>query len=330
MTNKISEKNNYPYFLCKQILYIQGGAKVLIHSLLAYHTMLFNGKLKSYKSMMFIDICYLYFETLLVLIIITMENSRMESKRAKIIALFEVGKFSGEIFRMLKCEKVSRLLIYRAIKRYKVTGNLQERPRCYRPRTIRTRQLKMKLKKRIEWNFRRSIRKMARDFAISPRSLRRAVHEDLGLKSLKRRKVHILTKSIWEKRLQRSRDLLSRVITSVLSESCFRWKNIHNWAGIQYRKLPYLVRQRPRDFRGFSVHTQKSEANFSYGVGWNILEFPNKSNFCPSWCQNQCNIYRKLILEPEVKDACSKHFKNSIWFFQQDGAPAHTANKTQR
>ena len=60
----------------------------------------------------------------------------MESKRAKRIALFEIGKSAGEICRMLKCEKVRKQFVYGTIKRYKVTGNLQDRPRSRIPEQI--------------------------------------------------------------------------------------------------------------------------------------------------------------------------------------------------
>ena len=39
--------------------------------------------------------------------------------------------------------------------------------------------------------------------------------------------------------------------------------------------------------------------------------------------------YRELTLELEVQVAGSQHFKNSILIFQQDEAPAHTANNTR-
>ena len=40
--------------------------------------------------------------------------------------------------------------------------------------------------------------------------------------------------------------------------------------------------------------------------------------------------YRELLLDPKVKDAGSKHFNNDSSTFQQDGAPAHTANIPQQ
>ena len=40
--------------------------------------------------------------------------------------------------------------------------------------------------------------------------------------------------------------------------------------------------------------------------------------------------YRELIIDTEVKHPGSKHCNNGTLTFQQDGAPAHTANLTQQ
>ncbi|KAI6659629.1 Transposase [Oopsacas minuta] len=145
----------------------------------------------------------------------------MEAKRSQILELFRAEKSPGEILKILQSKNVGRKLIYRTIQRYKETGSLKDRARSGRPRNVRTRELKAKLKKRIVRNPQRSMRKMSRDFGISSRSIGRVVHDDLGLKSLKRRKVHMLTKAIREKWLQRSRCLLSRAGQSVVNKIVF-------------------------------------------------------------------------------------------------------------
>ncbi|KAI6648077.1 hypothetical protein LOD99_11886 [Oopsacas minuta] len=102
---------------------------------------------------------------------------------------------------------------------------------------------------------------MSRNFGISSRSIGRVVHDDLGLKSLKRRKVHMLTKAIKEK-------------------------------------------------PDVSSATDNSAR--------------------PSGVKINSKTYRELILDAEVKGFGSKNFGNTSWTFQQDGAPAHTANATQQ
>ena len=62
---------------------------------------------------------------------------------------------------------------------------------------------------------------MAQDFQISDRSLRRVIHDDLGLKALIRKKVHMLTTTMQQKRVDRSRALLSHDTPEVLNNILF-------------------------------------------------------------------------------------------------------------
>ena len=53
-------------------------------------------------------------------------------------------------------------------------------------------------------------------------------------------------------------------------------------------------------------------------------------NFVPEGVKINAKTYRELILDAEVTNAGSRLFNNNNWTFQQDGAPAHTANITQQ
>ena len=158
---------------------------------------------------------------------------------------------------------MGRKLIYRTIQRYKETGSLKDRARSGRSRNVRTRELKAKIKKRIVRNPRRSMRKMSRNFGISSRSIGRVVHDDLGLKSLKRRKVHMLTKAIREKRLQRSRGLLSRAGPDVVDRILFPMRSCS-----RFRRFPTL-----RMIVSFQAASKTSRSTFdSYQEGKSQLQ----------------------------------------------------------
>ena len=86
-----------------------------------------------------------------------------------------------------------------------------DRPRSGSPTSVSTRQLNKKISSQIARNWRRFIRKLARDFSVSHESVRKIVRNDLGLKSLKRHTVHHLTPALRQKRFQRSRKLLARL-----------------------------------------------------------------------------------------------------------------------
>ena len=76
--------------------------------------------------------------------------------------------------------------------------------------TTMARQMKNGVSSRIWRNFRRSVRKTALELKISCVSFRRIVSTGLGLSSIKRKRVHILTDKIRAKRLSRSKKLLTR------------------------------------------------------------------------------------------------------------------------
>ena len=231
---------------------------------------------------------------------------------------------------MLGQENFSRKLIYRTIKRYKETESLNDKARSGRPRTERTIGLKAKVQKRIVRNPRRSMRKMARDFGVSSRTIR-LVHDQLGLKSLKRRKVHMLTKPIREKRLQRSRILLSRAAESVVDEILFSDEKLFTIEEVTNSQNDRIVSTSVKDIPEEVLFIPKCQKPASVMV-WGGISANSRTNliFVPSGVKINSKTYRDLILETEVKSAGHKLFRNSNWIFQQDGAPAHTANVTQQ
>ena len=135
----------------------------------------------------------------------------MNEIRKKIVQFHTSGKGPSEIVRLMKVEKVNRMMVYRTLKRFNETCSVEDRLRPGRPTCVRTSQLKNVIRCRISRNPRRSMRKMARELKVSKESLRKLVRSDLGLKSLKRRTGHHLTPAIREKRLKRCRGLLRRL-----------------------------------------------------------------------------------------------------------------------
>ena len=69
----------------------------------------------------------------------------MEQTRSKIVGLFLAGKSPKEILNSFKDEKVCRQLVYHTIRRFKVTGSVQDRARIGRPTSVCTQQLKKKI-----------------------------------------------------------------------------------------------------------------------------------------------------------------------------------------
>ena len=145
----------------------------------------------------------------------------MDRERAAIIELFSNGKRPGEILKMLQICKSRRKIVYRTIQRYNKTGDIKDMPRSGQPKSVRTPRLKKIVMDKIRRNPQQSIRKMASELKVSLGSMQNLVRNDLHFRSFKRRTVHFLSERIIEKRLTRSKGLLSRLATQPVDQIVF-------------------------------------------------------------------------------------------------------------
>ena len=114
----------------------------------------------------------------------------MKEFRGGIIRLFEQGK-SG--YQIAKDMKLPYTTVRDTIRRYRETGNYNDRPRSGRPRTARTPAKIRKFKDRIQRNpnsQRNSTRKMAKGVGIGRSSVLRILHD--GMKARMMVKSHTL------------------------------------------------------------------------------------------------------------------------------------------
>ena len=100
-------------------------------------------------------------------------------KRSSILDLHRAGMKPKKIARTLA---VPLITVYRSIKLFKSTGGTVDRARSGRPRTAITRGNIEKIRRRIQRNPQRSMRKMAKEIGIHERSVRTIVHEKLSSK----------------------------------------------------------------------------------------------------------------------------------------------------
>lgn len=172
---------------------------------------------------------------------------------------------------------------------------------------------------------------MVTKLKVGRESLRLLVTNDLKLSSYKRQKVHYLNKSIRKKRVIRCRALKRRhaplhgenVLFS--NEKIFTIEqatNVQNdrILATSSSAIPEHLKFVERNYHPLSVMVWA-------GISKNAH---TKLIFIPEGVRITAKVYRKLVLEPVLKKCSSKLFKNEPWTFQQDGAPAHTANATQK
>ena len=87
-------------------------------------------------------------------------------KRITIVELFKAGKPQKEICKDLK---VNGMLVWRTLKRYKESGNVQNQPGQGRPRSASTSKLIRKSREIVRRNPKRSIQKMAKRVWRNPK-----------------------------------------------------------------------------------------------------------------------------------------------------------------
>lgn len=241
--------------------------------------------------------------------------------------LIYAQKSTEDICRLVGCHRstVFRMKLKIAV------GNTSRKPGSGRPRSARTAALITSIKNKIAWNPIRSMRKMAKQANVSPSTIRRVVKLDLGAKSRSRTKRHLITKRIKSLRLQRCKKLLNKLkkekhVILFTDEKIFTIDAVSN-----SRTDRYISSQKTSDIPDnvrFSFRTKHPANVMVFGL---VASDGKKMEpvFVPCGSKMNADIY-KSILEDKVLPWIYKNYANEDFpVFQQDGAPSHTANKTQ-
>ena len=130
----------------------------------------------------------------------------LELKKKFIFEHHKKGFSPPEIFKLGKKIEINRMLIKRTIDQFEEISSITDRPRSGRPRSSRTPNLIKSVKEKIRHNPRKSMRKMAKESKISPRTMRRICHNDFKMSPYKLQKRQLISGPTIEKRLARSKN----------------------------------------------------------------------------------------------------------------------------
>lgn len=222
------------------------------------------------------------------------------------------------------------MFVYRAIKLFDDTGDVKDRQRTGRARTVRTAEAIKAVKARIRRNPVRKQKILSREMGISQISMSRIIKQDLGLGAYKRHTGHLLTHALMEKRKEKSKRLLA------------------DYAGAEYRRILFtdeknftveekFNKQNDRVYARSSKEAaelvprvQKGHHPASVMVWWGVsYEGVTEVHFCEKGVKTSARVYQESVLERVVKPLNQSLFQNKPWTFQQDSAPAHKAKTTQ-
>jgi inhibitor of nuclear factor kappa-B kinase subunit alpha len=254
-------------------------------------------------------------------------NNTDQSK--SIINLYHAGMRVPDISVKLGVPKDT---IWYQIRKFKKTGLTGRKPGSGRSRTCRTAANIRAMKTRVAADPFVSIRQMARELQINEKTARTICKEDLGLKSRARMKKQLVNQSCKEKRLDRSRKLLNilkekkQPVILFTDEKIFDLDSVSNSRLDRYlsdkktNKVPEHVR--------FKFQTKHPQNVMVFGLvasdGKTMPPF-----FWPKGTKVNADEYIK-VLRSVVKPWVEANYRGVPYVFQQDGAPCHTANKTQK
>ena len=122
-------------------------------------------------------------------------------KRHAIIELHHTGVSNLMIIKQLKVPKST---VYDTVARFKKLGDEKDRPRSGCPCTACTFKIIKAACERVRRNPKQSIRKMAQEMNINPKTMRTIVKTDLKLLPFKLKKLHQLTDLQKKKRVDRA------------------------------------------------------------------------------------------------------------------------------
>lgn len=237
----------------------------------------------------------------------------------------------AEVVRRAMALGVKRATAYRHIHRLSTTGCITDMRGFNTPRPVCTAQLAKAVKARIRRNCHRSLRKMAKQMKVPRESLRRMVKNNLGLKSLKMRKTHMLNDRLRVARRYKCKQLLSRYAPDDCKSILFSDEKLFNvevkWNSQNDRVLAANVSAIPPG----QNRRQRTQHPASVMV-WAGVSHEGKTPlvFIPNGVKINKEVYISHILEPHVKSLTHSIFHSRCWTFQQDSAPSHRAKVTQR
>ena len=133
-----------------------------------------------------------------------------ERRRQTIEDLYHAGHTAKAIF---KATSFPRATVYRTVTKLGVGGDTSRTPHKRRSDVKRTPRFLVGLKRSIASNPKTPMTQLARDRHVSNRTLRRAVNQDLGMRSYVRGRKNLLTEKAKEMRKERAPLLLNHLKT---------------------------------------------------------------------------------------------------------------------
>lgn len=253
-----------------------------------------------------------------------------KENRIAVIALYKCGMEKKKILSTLQPLEISRSFVYRAIKLFTETGDVNDRHRSGRPRSVRTPQVIKAVEARIRRNPLRKQKILAREMDVNPKSISRIIKKDLGLGAYKRQTGQLLNAKLKAHRKEKSKVLLSQYADEKYKKILFTDEKIFTVEEKFNKQNDRVYARSSQDASELVPRVQKGHHPASVMVWWGVsYNGVTDLYFCEKGVKTAARNYQRNILEAVVKPLTKTLFKNQLWVFQQDSAPAHKAKTTQ-
>ena len=261
------------------------------------------------------------------------------SKREIVTSLLRAGVSIPAIMEQVGCHRAT---VYRAKKLLAVGGDPAPKNLGGRPRTATTPAATAAVLRAVRRNPTRSMASIATSLGKSPTTVRRIVRL-AGYKSLRKRKVQLLSARTRNRRLERSKGLLSNLKSAPAGRILFfsdektfsvdPYRNRQNDRWIRLGGPDSAVSAEVQSGDRYHTTTKHPAAAMFLGVVASTGEVGPKIWF-PQGYRLNADQYIKVLkskILPWMRSVAVEHGPRgqpAKFCFQQDGAPAHTAKKT--
>ncbi len=242
----------------------------------------------------------------------------MEAERKTIPQLHRAGLTPKEILDQVSVKKTT---IYKVIK----SGKWKSGARVAPVNKIRNSRFIGKVKKRVERDPTSSMRRIAKELNVDEKTIRTTI-KDLGKKSLVRPPRQLITENTRVKRLERARAMLNKMKKGGSPVTIFSDKKIFTVDQAYNRRNDRVILDQGETPTPVNRTKHPASVMVLGVVASNGKKCP--PIFIESGVRITADIYIDL-LKTKVLPWIKRELKGVEYVFQQDGAPAHTAKKTQ-
>ena len=170
------------------------------------------------------------------------------------------------------------------------------------------------------------MRKLAMELDVDRKTVRTAVHSDLGLKSYVRTPKHLLTKSMQEKRLERCQKVLGFIKRNGSIVRVFSDEKIFTVDAVVNRQNDRYLAASRAEVKGIFRTKHPAQVMVLGVVASNGKKMPPYF-FKPGEKVGAESYYK--VLRYHVLPWLKANFPEGDYVWTQDGAPCHTARKVQ-